>query len=135
MPEIQKGTKYDLAISFLTPHYFVTEKVQAKCKIAWIHTDYSVVQVDVVSELKMWNQYDYIASISEDVTNSFLKTFPTLKGKIILIENILPKSLIEKQAKESVTEIFEKESINYFLLVDFLPQKILTTFQIYVDVW
>lgn len=123
MPEIQKGTKYDLAISFLTPHYFVTEKVQAKCKIAWIHTDYSVVQVDVVSELKMWNQYDYIASISEDVTNSFLKTFPTLKGKIILIENILPKSLIEKQAKESVTEIFEKESINLLSIGRFSTPK------------
>lgn len=123
MPEIQKGTKYDLAISFLTPHYFVTEKVQAKCKIAWIHTDYSVVQVDVVSEFKMWNQYDYIASISEDVTNSFLKTFPTLKEKIILIENILPKSLIEKQAEESVTEIFEKESINLLSIGRFSTPK------------
>lgn len=123
MPEIQPNVQYDMAISFLTPHYFVTEKVQAKCKIAWIHTDYSVVQVDVVSELKMWNQYDYIASISEDVTNSFLKTFPTLKGKIILIENILPKSLIEKQAKESVTEIFEKESINLLSIGRFSTQK------------
>ena len=36
MPLIQKNIEYDLAISFLTPHYFVTEKVKAKRKIAWI---------------------------------------------------------------------------------------------------
>lgn len=100
MPLIQKNIEYDLAISFLTPHYFVTEKVKAKRKIAWIHTDYSVVKVDRKSQLQMWSAYDYIASISENVTESFLSVFPKLKEKIVLIENILPKTLIEKQANE-----------------------------------
>lgn len=100
MPLIQKNIEYDLAISFLTPHYFVTEKVKAKRKIAWIHTDYSVVEVDQKSQLQMWSAYDYIASISENVTESFLRVFPELKEKIILIENILPKTLIEKQSNE-----------------------------------
>ena len=49
MPSIQPDVEYNLAISFLTPHYFVAEKVQARMKIAWIHTDYSVVQVNVAS--------------------------------------------------------------------------------------
>ena len=112
MPKIQPDVEYDLAISFLTPHYFVTEKVRAKKKIVWIHTDYQAVQVDVKSELKMWEPYDHIASISNDVTNSFLKIFPTLKTKIILIENILPKNLIEKQAQENVDGIFDVNNIN-----------------------
>lgn len=112
MPDIQKGIQYDLAISFLTPHYFVTEKVDARRKIAWIHTDYSTVQIDVNSELKMWQMYDYIASISKDVTKSFLKIFPSLKNKIVLIENILPKALIEKQAKEKIPNVFSKDKIN-----------------------
>lgn len=98
MPPIQPGVEYDLAISFLTPHYFVAEKVRAKKKIAWIHTDYSVVQVDVASELKMWGAYDYIASISDDVTEAFLSVFPSLGGKIVKIENILPRALIERQS-------------------------------------
>jgi hypothetical protein len=123
MPEIQKGVTYDLAISFLTPHYFVSEKVQAKKKIAWIHTDYATVQVDVKSELRMWGAYDHIASISEDVTNSFLKTFPSLKDKIVLIENILPKTLIEKQAKESVGESFDKSCINLLSIGRFSTAK------------
>ena len=98
MPPIQPDVEYDLAISFLTPHYFVAEKVRAKKKIAWIHTDYSVVQVDTASELAMWSRYDYIASISDNVTDTFLSVFPSLKEKIILIENVLPKELIMRQA-------------------------------------
>ena len=123
MPDIQKNTEYDLAISFLTPHYFVTEKVRAKRKIAWIHTDYSTVQVDVESELSMWNAYDYIASISNDVTKSFLKVFPSLKNKIVLIENILPKNLIQKQANMNVKENFDSKSINLLSIGRFSTAK------------
>lgn len=99
MPQIN-NQYYDLAISFLTPHYFVTERVNAKKKIAWIHTDYSIVNVDVESEYEMWNKYDNIISISDSVTHNFLDVFPELKGKIVKIENILPKECIKKQAQE-----------------------------------
>ena len=98
MPPIQPNVEYDLAISFLTPHYICTHKVRSKKKIAWIHTDYSRVQVNIASEAAMWNAYDYIASISDAVTDSFLKAFPTLAEKIILIGNILPTKLIQFQA-------------------------------------
>lgn len=100
MPKIQKQKKYDMAISFLTPHYFVSQKICAKKKIAWIHTDYSKVQIDVESELKMWSRYDNIVSISEAVTESFIAIFPSLKEKVVLIENILPVQLIKKQMNE-----------------------------------
>ena len=123
MPDIQEGIQYDLAVSFLTPHYFVAEKVDARRKIAWIHTDYSTVQIDVNSELKMWQMYDYIASISKDVTKSFLKIFPSLKNKIVLIENILPKALIEKQAKEKIPDVFSKDKINLLSIGRFSFQK------------
>lgn len=98
LPKIQPNTTYDLAISFLTPHYFVARKVCAKQKIAWIHTDYSKVQVDVPSETAMWSAYDWIMSISQDVSRGFLQTFPTLESRLILTENILPEALIRSQA-------------------------------------
>lgn len=123
MPDIQEGIQYDLAVSFLTPHYFVAEKVDARRKIAWIHTDYSTVQIDVNSELKMWQMYDYIASISKDVTKSFLKIFPSLKNKIVLIENILPKTLIEKQAEEKIPDVFSKDKINLLSIGRFSSPK------------
>ena len=99
MPKICPDTEYDLAISFLTPHYICAEKVRAKKKLAWIHTDYSRIQVNRESELAMWNCYDHIVSISDAVTDSFLGVFPELKEKIVRIENVLPEKLIRKQAE------------------------------------
>ncbi|MBE6985053.1 MAG: glycosyltransferase [Ruminococcaceae bacterium] len=105
MPAIQKEKNYDLAISFLTPHYIVANKVQAKKKLAWIHTDYRQIQVNVESEEKMWAAYDHIVSISEAVTQGFVKVFPTLKNKIVLIENILPERLIRCEAEEVIRDM------------------------------
>lgn len=99
MPAVGEG-EYDLAISFLTPHYFVDKKVCAKKKAAWIHTDYTKVKVDVESELRMWGAYDFIISISEAVSQSFLKVFPSLKDKIVVIENLMPVRSIREQAEE-----------------------------------
>lgn len=124
MPMISQNT-YDLAISFLTPHYFVAQKVKAKKKIAWIHTDYNTLSIDVSSETKMWAQYDHIISISEDVTQSFIKVFPGLRERIVLIENIMPMSLLIKQVKQkSVEEEMPSDNgINLLSIGRFSPQK------------
>lgn len=116
MPKIQPQTEYDLAISFLTPHYFVAEKVSAKKKIAWIHTDYSTIEIDVPSELKMWSRYDNIVSISEMCTDAFTKTFPDLKKKIILFENPLAVETIKKQSKENISDLPRKKETEIVLL-------------------
>lgn len=98
------GETYDLAISFLTPHYYVAQKVNAKKKIAWIHTDYSIVATDRESQLPMWNAYDWIASISDRVTDSFLKAFPELEKKILLIPNIMPMQYLDSMTREFSAE-------------------------------
>ena len=100
MPKISDKT-YDVVISFLTPHYFAAEKCKAKKRVAWIHTDYSYIDIDVASELDMWSRYDTIVSISEKVTEAFLKKFPSLEDRIVLIENIHPADFIKKQADET----------------------------------
>ena len=99
LPSLDDLGEYDLAISFLQPHNIVLNKVKAKKKIAWIHTDYSTVHVNAELELPVWAGFDYIASISPDCTRSFLQTFPTLKNKIIEIENILSTSFVRRQAE------------------------------------
>lgn len=106
VPHLKKriNKKYDLAISFLTPHYYVADKIDAKVKLAWIHTDYSNYLLDVKSELEMWGKYDYIASISQKCTEGFLKVFPQLKDKIVEISNINAEQLIRKQAEEETAE-------------------------------
>lgn len=109
MDDINPDVEYDLAISFLTPHYICLNHVKAKKKIAWIHTDYSTIDIDVETELDMWEGYDYIASISENVTETFLKKFPTLQDKIIRIDNIVTSNMVECQADEAIDIEFEQE--------------------------
>lgn len=109
MDDINSDVEYDLATSFLTPHYICLNHVKAKKKIAWIHTDYSTIDIDVETELGMWEGYDYIASISEKATEAFLQKFPTLQNKIVGIDNIVTNSMVEEQANEPINVEFEKE--------------------------
>lgn len=103
LPSMSNQT-YDLAISFLTPHYATAHKVKAHKKIAWIHTDYSFFEFDKKTELHMWSDYDHIASISDSCTKGFLKQFPELTPKIVLIENILDIEFLNQQADEFEVE-------------------------------
>lgn len=100
LPRINPNVTYDLAISFLTPHQIILQKIRARKRIAWIHTDYTKIWVDANEELPVWSKYDYIASISPDVTKTFLQTFPTLANtnKIVEIENILSPAFVRRRA-------------------------------------
>ena len=101
LPSLEQFGNYDLAISFLQPHNYVLSKVRAKKKACWIHTDYTKVEFDVDAELPVWTAYDYVVSISPDVTKTFLQVFPTLSNKIVEIENILSTKFVRERAEET----------------------------------
>ena len=123
MPQVSKE-EYDLAISFLTPHYFVADKVRAKKKIAWIHTDYAFVEVDRQSQLKMWERYDNIISISDNAMESFVKTFPTLEERVSVIENIMPMQYMSQLADEfSAKEEMPKSEVSLLTIGRFCNAK------------
>ena len=124
LPKIQPDVEYDLAISFLTPHFVVLNNVRAKKKMGWIHTDYTRILVDVEAELKMWERLDYIGSISEEVGNRFCEVFPSLKGKLVQIENILNTDFIRSRAKEEAVSLCEDASVVKLLTIGrFSPPK------------
>lgn len=110
---ISPNITYDLAISFLTPHYICVNKCNANKKIAWIHTDYSTIDIDTKTELEMWNPFNYIASISDECTTAFLSRFPSLKNKIIRIDNIITKEMINSLANDFVPAEIRKISNEY----------------------
>ena len=116
MPMVSDET-YDLAISFLTPHYFVAEKVHAKKKIAWIHTDYSKIWIDTESELAMWGKYDHIASISDSVTQGFLQQFPSLRDKIVSMENIMVPEWIRHNADVDISDEMPADGMMHLLSI------------------
>lgn len=99
LPSINENWTYDLAISFLTPHNIVRDKVKAQQKWAWIHTDYSFIGINTRRELPVWEAFDRIISISESVSKGFLSKFPSLKCKLMVMENILSETFIREQAE------------------------------------
>lgn len=104
--------EYDLAISFNDPHYIIGEKVNAKDKLAWFHTDASRIQFCDNIEKEMWGMSDYAVNVSENCKAAFDKAHPYLsRFHSLLIENILPKELICKQAEESQNDIPSKGSL------------------------
>lgn len=101
LPNIgDEDKEYDLAISFLTPHYFVLDHVKAKKKVGWIHTDYTKIDVNPKVEQEMWERLDNVVSISPDVTRTFLEVFTTLRDKIVEIENILSVEIVRQRAED-----------------------------------
>lgn len=109
LPSLTHLGTYDLAISFLMPHNFVKDHVLALKKICWIHTDYTKIDVNAELELPVWQSYDHVISISEDVTKTFLSVFPSLKDKIIEIENILSPDFVRSRAEMIPAEEVEYE--------------------------
>ena len=108
LPKLEK--EYDVAISYLWPHYFIADKVKAKIKIAWIHTDYSNIETDVSLDLKMWDKFNYLIAVSEECKNAFLMKYPSLEKKIRVIENITSPELINKLAKKKVKDDISKDN-------------------------
>lgn len=126
LPSLAHLGEYDLAISFLQPHNIVLNKVKAKKKICWMHTDYSTIHVNHDLELPVWNAFDYVVSISDDCTRAFVQTFPELKDKIVLIENILSPFFIRQQAEldDVSTEMLNETGVTKLLSIGrFAPPK------------
>lgn len=97
LPKVNQ--EYDAAIGFLWPHHFIGNKIKAKKKIGWIHTDYSNIFLNKQMEIRMWNKVDQIVAVSEDCSKTFLSQFPAFTEKTSVIENILSPEFIQEQAK------------------------------------
>ena len=123
LPKINPEVEYDLCISFLTPHNIGRDKVRARKRLAWIHTDYSTVHVNAALELPVWGAYDYIAAISPEVHSSFIRTFPALKSKVVDIENILSSDFVRCRAEEAAVASEFSGSVNLLSIGRFCTAK------------
>ena len=109
LPSLEHLGEYDLAISFLMPHGIVLNKVKAKKKVAWVHTDYTKIDTNTELEFPIWNGYDHIAAISEEAAKAFATIHPRLKDKVIVVENILSPAFVRERAKARSNEDIKKE--------------------------
>lgn len=121
MPALEK--EYDAAISFMWPHEYMAKKVKAKKKIAWIHTDYTVAQMDFEKDEKTWGGFDKIAGVSDDVCTAFAKVYPSLADKLITIENVLSPDFVRAQAQLELSSETENTLPSILSVGRFCPAK------------
>lgn len=116
---------YDVAISNIWPHNLVTDKVNAKKKIGWIHTDYSNMKIDYNKDFKVLDKLDYIVSVSDNCKEVFDNIQPKLKEKSIIIENIVSSSFIKGLSEKEIIEkeLFKDNKLKILTVARLHPEK------------
>jgi len=89
---------YDAAMSFFLPFDYLYERVDASKKVGWIHTDYSAEKTNYASLWEQYKKLDSIVAVSESCKQTFCSVFPQLEKQVVVVENILPVALVQKNA-------------------------------------
>lgn len=100
--------EYDAAIGYLekSPVYFVVDKVRAKKKIGWIHTNYSSSGMDCHFDYSYFEQLDNIVTVSDECAKSLENSFLHLKHKVRVVYNIVSPKIINNLSNSGVLEGF-----------------------------
>ena len=96
--------EYDVGIMFLGIPDVLVNKVAAKKKIAWNHTDYDILGPDKKYDTKLYSSLDNIVSVSKLCTDQFVKMYPNLSDKAVTIRNIISSQVIREQANRNIEE-------------------------------
>lgn len=103
--------EYDLGIMFLGVADTLINKVQAKKKITWNHTDYDTLLPNRSMDLEIYSKVDAVISVSPACTEKVRAFYPELTNKAITIENTLAGQFIEQCAKEPQIDMPSDENI------------------------
>ena len=103
--------EYDLGIMYLGVADTLVNKVNAKVKMTWNHTDYDTLYPDKKMDLEIYKKINYLVSVSEACNQKVKSFYPEIAEKAIVIENCLAERLIKEQAKEKVNDLKMEESV------------------------
>lgn len=108
--------EYDMAVGFLEKSsiYFVVEKVKAKKKIGWIHTNYSSSGMNKKHDSPFFRNLDYLIAVSEECASSLKENFFFMESKIKVVYNIVsPKFIIHMSERDMQNDpVFNKGYFN-----------------------
>ena len=103
LPEIPGS--YDLGIMFLGVPDSLIHRVNAKKRIAWCHTDYDTLYPNKKMDRETYQAIDHLIFVSDSCRQKILYYYPELFQNTLVIENILAKSLILRQASEPIKDM------------------------------
>lgn len=104
--KIEENHNFDKVVAFSEgePTRFVA-KFMNPHKIAWVHCDYSRCVKDAYAELKIYEKYEMIVSVSKYTKLSFDAIFPQLQERSTYIYNLLDVATIKKLSLEKYDDI------------------------------
>ncbi len=96
------GETYDLAIAYLegAATYFVADRVKARKKAAFLHSDYGMAGYTPGLDHGCYSRFDRVFCVSEDVKASFLAVYPGLTDRTALFRNFLDPASILRRSEE-----------------------------------
>lgn len=92
--------EYDLAIAYLEggSAYYVDRYVKAKKKAGFVHIDYNMAGYNRKMDHSCYLRYDQIFTVSSEVKEAFLVTYPECKDKVSVFPNLLNRTMILEKA-------------------------------------
>ncbi|MBR6634344.1 MAG: glycosyltransferase [Clostridia bacterium] len=104
LPRIKKH--YDVAVGYLegNANYYCVDCVDADIKIGYIHSDYSKLGLSKAFDIQFFENIDYLIGVSEKCTDILIETFPSIKDRILTIENVTSPNVLFKMADGRVAE-------------------------------
>lgn len=104
---------YDAAVAYQGGRciYYLVEKIDAKVKIGYVHTDYKMSEVDYMLkpvDKRYFPRLNAIVTISPKCKQSLIEEFPDIADKVNVIENICSPKLIHSMANDRIND-FDNE--------------------------
>ncbi|WEG11501.1 glycosyltransferase [Pullulanibacillus sp. KACC 23026] len=107
MRDIEKEQdKYDIAVAYQGPtdiiDFYIAYKVEAARKLSWVHFDVNHHVINKRLYNKMYQEFDQLVAVSSAAKKSLVQLIPSVRNKVIVVENILSEKAIKEMAKASI---------------------------------
>lgn len=102
--------EYDCVVSYSggETFWYVAEKVSARRKIIYFHSDYSNIGIDAAKEDAYLDHADAIVTVSEQCATSLKRIFPRQAKKVRVVQNPSPDQMLRRMAQETVEDGFRR---------------------------
>jgi glycosyltransferase involved in cell wall biosynthesis len=115
---------YDVAIAYLEGNsiYYCVDCIDADKKIGYIHNDYNGLGLDKNFDRPFFGKLDYLVTVSNECANVLRKTFPEIKAKVRMLENLVSPTLLKSLSEKPAAE-YKADTKNILTVGRFSPQK------------
>ena len=116
---------YDVAVAYLQgePLYYLTEKVQAARKLAWLHNEYPKTGLDAGFDLPHYRRVDQVVTITQACAQGWRAQFPALQEKLCVLPNLTSADTVRRMADAGTAPELDSAQPNLVSIGRLHPQK------------